>query len=238
VINDALGSPDNSDAILVQIYELQGTAYLFLGREDKARYSFERLLQAEPDYQLPKTTSNKIRALFEQVRAERKPVKLTHTPLATARPGERLDVRAQVADLPAGAKTRLYYRRAGTEAYSSTSFSAEGADYVARIPAFELPAEDSEYALEYIPGDRRRRRAAAWRGRATRSRRCASASRRGRSPPPAGRPGGRRGRGLVPEVVGVDPRGAVAVGAGVGVGVALTQPKDATLPITVTVVQQ
>jgi len=156
VINDALVQPDNSDAMLVSLYELQGTAYLYLGQQEKARSAFEKLLQAAPDHELPKGTSSKIRSLFERVREDQKtnkvrPVKLSHTKLATAPAGQRLDVDAQITDLPTGARARLYYRRAGTEAYSSTTFASEGgADYVAHVPAFELPTDSGEYALEYF----------------------------------------------------------------------------------------
>lgn len=236
IINEALGSPDNSDAMLVQLYELQGTAYLFLSKEDKARASFERLLQADPDHQLPKSTSNKIRTLFEQVRAERKSVKLKHGGIATAKPGERLDVRAQISDLPPGAKTRLYYRRAGTEGYSSTSFAAEGSDYVAKVPAFELPVEDSEYALEYYleVGDSAGRRVAGVGDALTPLRVRVSGKAEPAMPegpaPAAAQEESWYEKWWVWTLVGV-----VVVGAGVGVGVALTQPGDATLPITVQV---
>ncbi|MGC4114373.1 MAG: hypothetical protein QM765_07125 [Myxococcales bacterium] len=238
IINDTLGSPDLSDAMLVQLYELQGTAYLFLGKEDKARASFERLLQADPDHQLPKSTSAKIRTLFEQVRAERKPVKLSHSAIATATPGDRLDVRAQISDLPAGAKTRLYYRRAGTEGYSSTSFAAEGSDFVAKIPAFELPEEDSEYALEYYleVGDAGGRRVAGVGDALSPLRVRISAKAEPAAPttpaPAVAADEAWYQKWWVWTIVGV-----VVVGAGVGAGVALTQPKDGTLPITVTVQQ-
>jgi tetratricopeptide (TPR) repeat protein len=156
VINDALVQPDNSDAMLVSLYELQGTAYLYLGQQDKARTAFEKLLQAAPDHQLPKGTSSKIRALYDKVREDQKankvrPVKVAHEKLATAPAGERLDVDAQITDLPSSAKARLFYRRSGTEGYSSTTFLSEGGGaYVAHVPAFELPTESGEYALEYF----------------------------------------------------------------------------------------
>jgi tetratricopeptide (TPR) repeat protein len=236
VINEALGSPDNSDAVLVQLYELQGTAYLFLSKEDKARASFERLLQADPDHQLPKSTSNKIRSLFEQVRAERKPVKLTHATVTTAKPGERLDVRAQISDVPQGAKTRLYYRRAGTEGYSSTSFAAEGADYVAKVPAFELPVEDAEYALEYYleVGDATGRRVAGV-GDALSPLRVRISAKAEPAAPTGPAPAVAQDESWYQKWWVWTIVGAVVVGAGVGAGVALTQPKDATVPITVTV---
>lgn len=154
ILHDALSQPDNSDAMLAALYELQGTAYLYLGREEKAHQAFERLLQASPDHELPKGTSTKIRTLFEQVREDTRgrrvnPAKLAHEPLTRATQGERLDVRAEISDVPQGAKARLYYRRAGTEGYSSTSFAPEADGWLARIPAFELPEESADYALEY-----------------------------------------------------------------------------------------
>ncbi|MBI5543581.1 MAG: hypothetical protein HY901_06810 [Deltaproteobacteria bacterium] len=152
VINEALSQADLTDAALLSLYELQGTAQLFLGNRNAARQSFERLLQVQPSFELPKGTSAKIRALFQEVAesAQFKPVKLTHQRLSAAPAGDRLDVPAQISDLPKGAKARLYYRRGGSEGYSSTSFVLqERSDYLARIPAFEVPAESSDYVLEY-----------------------------------------------------------------------------------------
>lgn len=154
-INDALAQPDNGDDLLAALYELQGTTYLYLGREAPARASFEKLLQAAPDHELPRGTSAKIRKLFEAVREDTRarrlrPVRVVHEALAEAPAEARLDVSASIQDMPAAARARLYYRRAGTEGYSSAGFAPEeGARFAARIPAFELPAEPSPYALEY-----------------------------------------------------------------------------------------
>jgi hypothetical protein len=238
VINEALGSTDNSDAILVALYELQGTAYLFQNKEDKARAAFERLLQADPDHQLPKATSTKIRTLFEQVRADRRPVKLAHTKLASAKAGQRLDVRAQIADLPQGAKPRLYYRRAGTEGYSSTSFVSEPPDYVAKVPAFELPAEDAEYSLEYYleVGDATGRRIAGVADALSPLRVRVSAKDEA-APGPATAPVVESGEAWYQKWWVWTIVGVVVVGAGVGAGVALSLPSDATVPVTVKVPQ-
>jgi len=155
VINEGLTAPDNSDAVLVSLYELQGIAYLYQGKEDRARQAFEKLLQASPEHELAKGTSSKIRTLYEQVRndaktSKLKPVKISHERLTSAKAGERLDVRAQISDLPQTAKARLYYRRSGTESFSSTSFGPDkGTEYVAKVPAFELPEESTDWALEY-----------------------------------------------------------------------------------------
>jgi tetratricopeptide (TPR) repeat protein len=154
-LSEALAQPDNGDELLAALYELQGTTYLYLGREAQARTSFEKLLQAAPDYELPRGTSSKIRKLFEAVREDARarrlrPVRVIHEPLDEARAEARLDVSATIEDMPAAARARLYFRRAGSEGYSSAGFAPEvGARYAARIPAFELPSEPSSYALEY-----------------------------------------------------------------------------------------
>jgi tetratricopeptide (TPR) repeat protein len=241
VINDALIQPDNSDAMLVSLYELQGTAYLYQGKEDRARQAFEKLLQASPEHELTKGTSSKIRALFEKVREDLhaqklRPVKVSHTRLKSARPGERLDVKAQFTDIPTGCKARLYYRRAGTEGYSSTTFVAEGDGSVARIPAFELPSERGDYALEYyleVADSGGRRLAGVADALSPISVHVAS------SAPDKGAEGGAAEvseawyqKWWVWTIVG-----AVAIGAGVGVGVGVEQlnNRHATLPVTIKV---
>ena len=52
-----LSRPDLTDAQLVEMYRLLGLASLYLGREEKAREAYEKLLQAMPDYELPRATS-------------------------------------------------------------------------------------------------------------------------------------------------------------------------------------
>ncbi len=154
-LNEALAQPDDSDDLLAALYELQGTTYLYLGREAQARASFERLLQAAPDHQLPRGTSTKISKLFEAVREDTRarrlrPVRVAHEPLTEAPPDVRLDVSASIEDMPPAARARLYYRRAGAEGYSSAGFAPmAGARHVARIPAYELPSEPNPWALEY-----------------------------------------------------------------------------------------
>jgi tetratricopeptide (TPR) repeat protein len=240
VLNDVLSQSDLTDAVLVSGYELQGTAYLYLGKETLARQAFEKLLQAEPDHELPKGTSSKIRSLFEQLRAGRKgfkPVKLTFDKVSSAKAGKPLELKAQVADLPEGAKVRLYYRRSGSESYSSTSFSASGGgDFVALVPAFELPIESSEYALEYYVevGDPTGRRVAGVGDALSPMLLRVSAAKEG-------------GGGAEPAVEQSEAwyqkwwvwtiAGAVAVGAGVGIAVPLLANKQANLPITVRIQQ-
>src|SRR3954462_11273004 len=56
-LQSALNEPDVSDDQLVEIYRLMGLSYLYLGNEDRARDAYEKLLQARPDYELPRSTS-------------------------------------------------------------------------------------------------------------------------------------------------------------------------------------
>src|SRR5688572_18904069 len=50
-----LDEPDVTDDQLVELYRLLGLASLYLGDEARAREAYERLLQARPDFELPRT---------------------------------------------------------------------------------------------------------------------------------------------------------------------------------------
>lgn len=149
--------PDLTDDQLAEMYRLAGLAHLYLGNEEKARDAFEKLLQALPDYELPKATPPKIRALYgrikEDIRKRRvRPVTLTLTPAPDIDGGGPLDVEARIEDMALGAKAKLFYRRAGAQGFSSTDFvrgKTDRTQYVATIPAFELPSEEASYEIEY-----------------------------------------------------------------------------------------
>lgn len=149
--------PDLTDDQLAEMYRLAGLAHLYLGNEEKARDAFEKLLQARPDYELPRATPPKIRALYgrikDDIRKRRvRPVTLTLTPAPDVDGGAPLDVEARIEDMALGAKAKLFYRRAGAQGFSSTDFVRGKADrtaYLATIPAFELPSEETSYEIEY-----------------------------------------------------------------------------------------
>jgi tetratricopeptide (TPR) repeat protein len=153
----AIEREDLTDDQLAEAYRMLGLANLYLGAEDKARDAFEKLLQARPDYELPKGTPPKIRSLYSRIKDDIKkrrvrPVTLKVSAPSAAEPEQELDVPARIDDLPLGARARLFYRRAGVQSFSSTDFSREKgsrAQFHATIPSFALPAEDSSWELEY-----------------------------------------------------------------------------------------
>lgn len=156
-LEKGLAQPDLTDDQLVELYRLLGLSHLYLGNEDKARDAFEKLLQARPDYELPKAAPPKIRTLYarikEDIRKRRvRPVTLTVQPAPDVDGGEAVGVSARIEDMALGAKAKLFYRRAGAQAFSSVDFVREKGskvDYLATIPAFEVPAEEAAWDTEY-----------------------------------------------------------------------------------------
>lgn len=156
-LEKGIDQPDLTDDQLAEMYRLLGLSHLYLGNEDKARDAFEKLLQARPDYDLPKGAPPKIRALYARIKEDIKkrrvrPVTLTVTPVTEVRGGDAVTVEARIEDMALGAKAKLFYRRAGVQSFSSIDF-ARGktvrTDYTAIVPAFEVPAEEQSYEVEY-----------------------------------------------------------------------------------------
>ena len=156
-LEKGIDQPDLTDDQLAEMYRLLGLSHLYLGNEDRARDAFEKLLQARPDYDLPKAAPPKIRALYarikEDIRKRRvRPVTLTVTPVTEVEGGNAVVVEARIDDMALGAKGQLFYRRAGVQSFSSIDFArgkTSRADYTATVPAFEVPSEDQSYEVEY-----------------------------------------------------------------------------------------
>ncbi|MFZ5445565.1 MAG: hypothetical protein ACOZQL_36575 [Myxococcota bacterium] len=149
--------PELTDDQLAELYRLLGLSHLYLGNEDKARDAFEKLLQARPDYELPRAAPPKIRTLYarikDDIRKRRvRPVLLTLTPVGEAPGDAAVVVEARIEDMALGAKAKLFYRRAGAQSFSSIDFArgkTSRTDYAAIVPAFEVPAEEQSYEVEY-----------------------------------------------------------------------------------------
>jgi tetratricopeptide (TPR) repeat protein len=152
-----LDAPDVTDDQLVELYRLLGLTSLYLGDEARAREAYEMLLQARPDYELPRTTPPKIRTLYARIKEDIKnrrvrPVTLQVDPIPDAGGGTPAVAEATIRDMALGARARLFYRRAGAQAYSSVDFTRDRANkerFTATIPAYELPATASAYEVEY-----------------------------------------------------------------------------------------
>ncbi|PZR13857.1 MAG: hypothetical protein DI536_11020 [Archangium gephyra] len=156
-VERGIEAPELTDDQLAELYRLMGLSHLYLGNEDKARDAFEKLLQARPDYELPRSAPAKTRALYtrikDDIRKRRvRPVTLTLVPVGEVPGNAAVVVDARIEDLALGAKSKLFYRRGGAQSFSSVDFSrskANRTDFTATVPAFELPTEDQSYEVEY-----------------------------------------------------------------------------------------
>jgi tetratricopeptide (TPR) repeat protein len=159
-LESGLDAPDVTDDQLVELYRLLGLTALYLGDEERAIEAYEKLLQARPDYELPRTAPPKIRQLYarlkEDIKSRRvRPVTLQVDPIEDSLGGQPVTVEARIEDLALGARAKLFYRRAGAQsAYNSVDFVRNRGDstkerYQATIPAYELPAAPSAYEVEY-----------------------------------------------------------------------------------------
>ena len=152
-----LDRPDVTDDQLVELYRLLGLASLYLGDEARAREAYERLLQARPDFELPRNAPPKLRSLYARIKEDNKsrrvrPVTLTVDPIPDPKGGEPVMVDARIQDMALGAKAKIFYRRAGDEAYNSVDFARDRSNkerYRATLPAYELPSEATPYEVEY-----------------------------------------------------------------------------------------
>jgi hypothetical protein len=156
-----LARPELTDEQLAELYRLEGLAHLYLGNEDRARLAFEKLLQARPDYEIPKTAPPKVKGLYARIKEDIKkrrvrPVTLSLEPVGAVEPDAPLVVRARIDDLALGSKAKLFFRRAGAQAYSSVDFRRRGEQFEATVPAFEVEGSALEYFVEVADAAQRR----------------------------------------------------------------------------------
>ena len=162
-----LRQPDVSESQLAELYRLLGLAQLYLGDEERAREAFERLLQVRPDYDVPKGTPPKVKALYARIREDirkrrLRPVALVVDPVVSVAASQPWPVRARIDNLPLGAKAKVFYRRGGAQTFSSVDF-VHSPDrewtYTAVVPALEATAgarDEWEYYVEVFDAAQRR----------------------------------------------------------------------------------
>lgn len=156
-LENGLADPQLSEDTQVELYRLLGLAYLYVGDEERARDAYEKLLQARPDFELPRSAPPKIRDLYARIREDIKkrrvrPVSLEVATITEARPDQPLTVTARIENLALGARAKLFFRRAGRQAYSSVDFVRDRQDrtlYRATVPAYEFTADGVPYEMEY-----------------------------------------------------------------------------------------
>jgi tetratricopeptide (TPR) repeat protein len=156
-LQEGLDAPDVTDDQLVELYRLLGLASLYLGDEARAREAYERLLQARPDFELPRAAPPKLRSLYARIKEDIKsrrvrPVTLNVDPIPDPDAGTPVLVEARIDNMALGAKAKLFFRRAGDVSYNSVDFARQRGSkerYQATLPAYEIPAEASPYEVEY-----------------------------------------------------------------------------------------
>lgn len=160
VLRRALAKGELSKSELTDLYRLQGTVMVALGRRDRAAAAFRNLILADPGASMAHTVSPKVRGVFEDVFEElRESGTLDQafdpkfTPVGSVAPGADVTLTLEIGDQGHAGQINavsFYYRRVGTPHYSSVSgVRNEAGAYVGVIPGFFLDAEREDYAVEY-----------------------------------------------------------------------------------------
>ena len=150
-----------SDAERVEAYRLTASAEAALGRDEDAGRAFERLLDLDPTYRFPPTTSPRILAAIEPARARWQVKREQALALELGQRWSALSVDVRLPDRGVGGEplpievsladpTRivdrltLHHRRRGARAYSRMTHRQDGGDRLAlpgALTASELPYE-------------------------------------------------------------------------------------------------
>jgi hypothetical protein len=204
-------------------YRTLGMARVALGQNDLARTDFAHLLHVDPSYELDRTVAPKVRAIFEEAKAQvaqsgklagaLPPVSPSLAPVA-AREGKPLEVRV---DYPGGVarKMTVYYRASGTAAFSRVTVAGATGRFAATIPGGDVRAPALDYHVVLLDDSGASVAAAGTIG-------MPLSIAVGRAPRPVYK------RGWFWGVLG----GVAAAGA-VAAGVALGLPRSNTAPVTV-----
>jgi len=160
VLRQALARGGLSKTELVELYRLQGTVNIAIGRRERAEAAFRNLITADPSFALPQGTSPKVREVFDAVHQEMlkaggldEVFRPQHTPIGTVVPSKDVTLHMDVGAKERAtqiAKVQVFYRRLGTPHFSSVFANpAPSGGYDAVIPGFVLDAEPEDYAIEY-----------------------------------------------------------------------------------------
>ncbi len=163
VLGEALEQSDLSTEELTEGYRHLALAHLALGQDEKAKEAFRMLLVANPRYELSRTTSQKARDLFDEVKRslppppeEVKPVRLTQTvsPLA---PKKQTPVSISVIVVDPDKRHQrvvVYHRIKGQKKYSRivAMHTAQGR-YAATISGAFVEPPALEYYVAAVDAD-------------------------------------------------------------------------------------
>lgn len=161
VIDKGLARAELPMPVLRSLYVLEGTCWVSLGENGRARSSFAKLLTLDPGFDGEASLAPKIRTQLQTVRKEltasgdlENVYQVQHRPLGNVVPGGDATVelgfgnQARSGDV---ARVVVFVRRLGTVDFAALDANRQAGTttWRARLPAFLL-AEDAEtYSMEY-----------------------------------------------------------------------------------------
>lgn len=138
---------------LAEVYRLKAFVDAVNTERERCQRAFEILLALDPEYQMPADVPQKIRACFEDARnvpAERRELKLVHTPPAEVQPNAPVSLPVKVVDpLRLVDQVQVYFRREGVKIYTVVTARADENVSVV-IPALSIPPDEKGYGMEYF----------------------------------------------------------------------------------------
>ncbi|MFH1810169.1 MAG: hypothetical protein ABIJ09_15595 [Pseudomonadota bacterium] len=160
VLRKALASGGLQKAELVDLYRLQGTVMVALGKRARAEAAFRNLILADPSYTMPRGVSPKVREVFDAVFSTLRTsggldetFKPQLTPVGSVQPGKDVALRLEIGDRTRAAqiqRVQFFYRRVGTPHYTPVdAVRGDDGGWVGTVPGFILDADPEDYTVEY-----------------------------------------------------------------------------------------
>jgi hypothetical protein len=142
----------------VATYKTMAFCHVALGKIDAARADFGNLLRADPRFELDRTISPRVRAVFEMAKTavatgESGPAEVSKMPalqpaIRPAKPKEGQSITMSVG-YPGGVaeKLQLLYRARGQAAYSKVQVAGVGGHFEVMLPGLQVKPPVVEYYL-------------------------------------------------------------------------------------------
>lgn len=151
VLQRALSQKNLTVKEMTEGYRYLALSHVALGNDDEAKGAFKKLLEANPDFDLPRTENPRALDLFAEVKAsmpKRNVIQLTQTASPTRpRPGSTITVSIVVVDQgKLHDRVIVFHRSRGQKSFSSvTALPAGAGRYNAAIPGAFVSGEAVEY---------------------------------------------------------------------------------------------
>jgi tetratricopeptide (TPR) repeat protein len=142
----------------VVTYQTLAMAHVALGQNDLAKKDFEHLLRIDPSFQLDRSVAPKVRAVFEEAKAQAatsgKALGTMTQVTPTLLPSTLHEGRPAIIHVsyPGGVATKmaLYHRRAGEAAYSRLLVDGHNGNFEATVPGIAVQAPGLEYHVALL----------------------------------------------------------------------------------------